>query len=361
MPTKYNVDSYIDDQDTDDAVWQLLNLYADDEASPEEVAKVEELLRSDNSYREYLNFLRSTSIVVREWDEVAPPVTLRDSILAATLHRPTFRTRLASLVSASMYRVTGPLAFPAAGLVAAGVLGLLFVHHTNIGPKTNLKDSSGQHFASTVKPVVPSNPYGVTGSSTNPELVVHSIRSRTPPRLKSQHLDATMGQLMFAKNMEHRDRPGGVSGTGGLRDAATGHSDELNSVVVSPAVYRPNMDAQNERPTVAAPMPVADSSEPEITVPSGSDQEIAAADSGASKASAGSVGSEHSDVSSAPRPKTIVAHLSAATALPPDPTQVLTRADMARNRAAMNSGYDRTTLRSLERKEASISLIRGTF
>jgi hypothetical protein len=48
-------------------------------------------------------------------------------------------------------------------------------------------------------------------------------------------------------------------------------------------------------------------------------------------------------------------------ALPPDPNQVITRSDLARNHDALTSGYDRFTLKSLERKEASISFLRGSF
>ncbi len=117
------------------------------------------------------------------------------------------------------------------------------------------------------------------------------------------------------------------------------------------------MDAQFER----NPGSVAASETQPVEIP-GDDVHIADADPtpavapahpATSDSTAASVTASHAE-----GPHIIVAKL---TALPPDPNQVMTRADMARNRAALNSGYDRSTVRSMERKETSISILRGSF
>jgi hypothetical protein len=130
-----------------------------------------------------------------------------------------------------------------------------------------------------------------------------------------------------------------------------------NTGVVIAAAYQPDMDRQFER----NPGRVAEPASQPVEIP-GDDVQIADADP------TPSVTPVHPmpNVPVVPAPASVqgpVTHTYVAklTALPPDPNQVLTRADMARNRAVFTSGYDRSTLKSMERKETSISLIRGTF
>lgn len=126
--------------DGEDAVWQLLSLYVDGEATPEEAAQVEALLASDPAISRDLAFLRLSSESAQTLAEVEPPAHLRASILAATSHRPTLAHRL-SAVREAMRRVLSPrYALPLGGLVAAGLLALAVLpkHNTVSAPPAAL-------------------------------------------------------------------------------------------------------------------------------------------------------------------------------------------------------------------------------
>src|SRR5579871_1774569 len=81
--------------ENDDALWELLSVYADGEATSEETERVEALLRSDPAYAREFDFLRLTSVSARSYVEVDPPAALRDAIFAATIRKQTFATRMA--------------------------------------------------------------------------------------------------------------------------------------------------------------------------------------------------------------------------------------------------------------------------
>ena len=72
----------------DDSLWELLSVYADGEATPQEAAQIETLLRSDPALKREFNFMRMASAFVSAEPEIAPPAALRDRIFAATLARP---------------------------------------------------------------------------------------------------------------------------------------------------------------------------------------------------------------------------------------------------------------------------------
>src|SRR5579871_4299303 len=57
----------------DEAIWRLLSVYADGEATPEEAAHVEALLRADPARCQDLAFLRMTAANARSLPEVEPP------------------------------------------------------------------------------------------------------------------------------------------------------------------------------------------------------------------------------------------------------------------------------------------------
>ena len=74
MPTDFNTNEKgfpADDADPgDDAIWDLLSLYVDGEATPEQAAQVEAMLRSNPAYAKDLEFLRLTGDTVRTFEEV---------------------------------------------------------------------------------------------------------------------------------------------------------------------------------------------------------------------------------------------------------------------------------------------------
>ncbi len=101
-------------KDADDLMWELLSLYVDGEASPDEAAQVEQMLRHDAEYARAYSFLNQTGHAVRAIVEVEPPAFLRDAILAKTSHRLTFAKRL----SAAMTTLRAQLALPPMGRLA---------------------------------------------------------------------------------------------------------------------------------------------------------------------------------------------------------------------------------------------------
>lgn len=101
-------------EDADDLMWELLSLYVDGEASPDEAAQVEQMLRHDAEYARAYSFLNQTGHAVRAIVEVEPPAFLRDAILAKTSHRLTFAKRL----SAAMTTLRAQLALPPMGRLA---------------------------------------------------------------------------------------------------------------------------------------------------------------------------------------------------------------------------------------------------
>ena len=100
--------------DADDLMWELLSLYVDGEASSEESAQVEQMLRHDAEYARAYGFMQQTSSAVRAIVEVEPPAFLRDAILAKTSHRITLAQRL----SAGVATLRTQLALPPVGRLA---------------------------------------------------------------------------------------------------------------------------------------------------------------------------------------------------------------------------------------------------
>ena len=122
--------------DADDLMWELLSLYADGEASPDEAAQVERMLRHDAEYARAYSFMRQTSSVVRAIVEVEPPAFLREAILAKTSHRLTFAQRLSAGFDALRAQLapahTGRWALAGGSLAACALLiGVLTARPAN--------------------------------------------------------------------------------------------------------------------------------------------------------------------------------------------------------------------------------------
>lgn len=149
--------------DADDLMWELLSLYADGEASPEEAAQVEQMLRHDAEYARAYSFMRQTSSVVRAIVEVEPPAFLREAILAKTSHRLTFAQRLSAGFAALRAQVapahTGRWVLAGGSMAACALL---------IGVFTARPTDNGTITSGTVASVnTPSSP-SVTPSPTFP-------------------------------------------------------------------------------------------------------------------------------------------------------------------------------------------------
>src|SRR5579883_1539721 len=130
----FNVESAFEAAE-DEALWELLSVYADGEASPEEAARAESLLRSDAAVAQKFEFLQWASRAAQSVDEVEPPASLRESILATTSHRPTLARRLAAAWS-EMRAGAGRYALPVGALAAASVLAVVFWPRSASAPRS---------------------------------------------------------------------------------------------------------------------------------------------------------------------------------------------------------------------------------
>jgi hypothetical protein len=81
-------------ESTCDSVWELLSLYADEEASPAECDIVERHVAHCESCALDLQFMRESASVLAQTPLVSPPPELRQAIFAATIYRPTWQERL---------------------------------------------------------------------------------------------------------------------------------------------------------------------------------------------------------------------------------------------------------------------------
>jgi len=120
----------------DDALWMLLNSYADGEATPEEILQVETILRTHPEVSRDFAFLQLTSESVREFTEIEPPVSLSGAIFAATTHRITWKQRAAAwLTQFGRTLAPAPLRFGlVGGALAAGVLAFVLWPRHNVHP-----------------------------------------------------------------------------------------------------------------------------------------------------------------------------------------------------------------------------------
>jgi hypothetical protein len=145
MPTRFDSDNLFPDDmpdrntaffeaEDDEALWTLLSVYADGEATPEEAAKVEALLRSDPVAARELSFLQMSAETIQTLGEVEPPAFLQDSILAATTRRKSVAQRMLAWATDLTRSVTAVpsirIAF-AGSAVLAGLLAVLFLTRQN--------------------------------------------------------------------------------------------------------------------------------------------------------------------------------------------------------------------------------------
>jgi hypothetical protein len=111
-----------------DEVWDLLSVYADGEATPEETAIVENHIAVCADCARDLKFMQSTALVLQEAPEVEPPADLREAIFAATINRPTLQERLAAAVRRTLTPVPVRYATVAAAGAAAALAAFIFTH-----------------------------------------------------------------------------------------------------------------------------------------------------------------------------------------------------------------------------------------
>lgn len=357
----------------EDALWEMLSAYSDGEATAEEAAQVEALLRSDPSYARDFAFLKQTSESARAYVEVEPPASLRESLFAATTQRPTFAGRVAAGWD-SLRRALAPnwgtYGLAVGGMAAAAVLGLLFwprQHSGNVQPPLVVKPEvvappqvaqNPQPTANSVKPLKPKTVPTIqiarqreeprrnrAQQETRVAVEPAVLHSRTDgPRLSSPKLAISLNKPLPKRHLKPLHYP---------------KIDAENDPMVAFTRYspRPNMDAHNQKQTWPmahddAPAPLNENVVVETTP--------ASADKTPSASANPAVSNDTPKVASAGLIRRFGRILRTAQ-LPPDPRLIVGNDALKRQRAAATLGYDRDTLDSIQRRQPTVSLISSRF
>lgn len=357
------------DIDGDSATWELLSLYIDGEATPEEAARVEALLRADPDYDRDLAFLRMAADSVRRQPELEPPTHLRDTIFAATSHRPTLARRAA----AGWASLRQSLAFPAvrygvpAGALAFAVLAAILLHspHTVRPPqlaKSGSPDRTPPPVPSTAKPGTPDSPSkpsalaallpgvgtedllraaGVSRANTKTNTESPGDDSeRTPAVQETRVADNTPNMVATSpERTANRLSPPKPQIT--PANFAPKVSSELsNPIKVANAgyTYQPNMDASFQHP---ARMEMDGG-----TLPG---PEVRVSDAGTPSET------------TAPAPRPVITHRGHLILSQLPPSATLSNDQIKHLHEASTMGYDRETLESIKRGQATVSLIGSKF
>ncbi len=353
--------------------WELLSRYADGEAAPHERLLVESKLDADNSWRDELHMIQAAGMALRSMSVPDAPAHLAASITTA-LHRKeagSFSLRKLGEYAAFARTFT-------AGAAAAALFGFVALRATetsvhtvssNLGePKIARIEAPPALLLGAPDTLALETGHGIRNAPpANKALSVNSSRLALAVALRSANPGSTRRFVGTAVRGTERSKFQSTGISTGLltKDAGAGSVVDANQPEANDAVpavtFAPGMDRQNQRPPVilaSAQGGLADQGD--NNAPSGDTDTLrpVAANNPGSLTAGGTPANETARVHPLSQTHTIVAHL---TALPPDANQVLTRADMARNHAALNSGYDKLSLRNLERKEASVFLLRGSF
>lgn len=176
-----------------DATWELLSLYVDGETTPEESAHIESLLAIDPDLARDFAFLQTTHQSLFTLNEVSPPSSLRDAILASTSQRLTLRRRLA-MAWAKTGRRWARYAMPVGSIMATAMLTFLVLQHREQQDILTGEPTPSQiSVADVPKPSVNKSQPNPTITPSNPTLKpsVPSVGSQRPANQQVASLPKT--------------------------------------------------------------------------------------------------------------------------------------------------------------------------
>lgn len=358
----------------DEAVWRLLSIYADGEATPEEAARVEALLQSDPATFRDLAFLRMAADSARSQIEVEPPERLRQAIFAATVHRPTLARRVATgwgVLYRALTSQSGRYALPAGALAAAGITALVLLprvaaHRSEQVASTPIRQTGAAHLSRLVRHEVAGRPHAFQKPS---ELALIS-----PGLLGAQEfMSAFLASPQSAPaSPAIAEKPAGLRKVSQKTRPDVGKaSDREIQPRSQQLVQRPST---GRRPSVSSPQPPGSLDHEPMQVATAyafqpgmdiRDQHLRAAMETASNTLVGAdVRVSSTDTAPAkpdagPAPPQIHRGHLLVSELPLSPSPSL--AEMKRGLMASTLGYDRETLEHIERHQAAVSLIGSRF
>ena len=356
MPTEFGSNDYrlpIDiEEGTDDAIWDLLSLYADGEATPEQAAEVEALLCADPRVARDLQFLRATGETVQTFTEMEPPAALRDAIFAATTRRQTVAARLLAFWGdvRQTFAPRSRYAMTLGGLAAASLLAVALWPHSQTASIPNQK-SPGVEIAS--HPAVSPSSRPTVGSEAvlpnNSRVEKPAVAANT---LKSSDHPASMTRFVSVKNPVmpplHPTAPNTGAGGNKPKPADQNHPSTTagGGSESAPVNIPPDNDANNRH--------MASRTSPPMPITSGVDDPSVKSDLAANTTSP-----DNARPINEPAPR-LDAKVQVVK-LPPETYDFLTNAQMKKQLDAKTLGYDRDTVKSIQRKELTVSLIKGSL
>ncbi|HZT42780.1 MAG TPA: hypothetical protein VFA07_11500 [Chthonomonadaceae bacterium] len=361
-------------QGDDEAIWRLLNVYADGEATPEEAAQVEALLRADPARYQDMAFLRLTAESARSLTEVEPPETLRQAIFAATIYRPTLAQRVAAGWNALCRTLASPAgrtALPAGALAAAGIAALILLPRPAAHLRAQIASLPDRQNGALL-PALPNRREaanrlrafqkpselalvspGVLGTQELVSAVVASLQSATAARPvpekaerlrrisnRTAHGAGELSDGIKLPRVENVALRPAVEKKASAPSPPSGAQDQ-QSMQVATYAFQPGMDTRDQH--LGAKM------ETDAGTLGGPDVRVSSTDTASSRPDA------------SPPPQTPRVHWGhlIVSELPPSPSPSL--AEMKRGHMAATLGYDRETLEHIERHQAAVSVIGSRF
>ena len=176
----WEADRVLELPEEDDALWELIGVYLDGEATAEEAAQVEAMLHASPAYARQFAFLQLTSETARALPEIEPPVSLTDSILAATTRRPTPARRLAA-AWADLRPAFTRYAVPAGALAVTGLAAFVLWPRSSAVPPP-IPSPEDQQVARNAKPLAPDKePLPLPEIGKSPVTAAGTTKSATEP------------------------------------------------------------------------------------------------------------------------------------------------------------------------------------
>jgi hypothetical protein len=380
MPTPYDREHnnrfVSPDQMSDDDIWDLLSIYADGEATPDEVAQVEMLLEQQPALSREMAFLRHTSDAVQRVAEVEPPLHLRSAILAATVYRPTFARR----VGMALERLHGaltprPARFAlAGGLCAAGLAALLLLPHQHEAVRQSSVENSRTAVVASNTPTVTPNE-AVTHTPPPTVQPVHPQPTVAPAKsqlrllvkngLQSDAMSADKRVAQFTVNLDRNTVQSLLTASATPASSHTRAPGEarLQTAVVVKTQRSASMEhlASNETSGQFSPVPRMDLAyQRGLTMPvvKTADDTLGA-----------NIDGSHDGAAEQPTPAAATAQDTGdrriirvtLAQLPPDARHYVTTADIKREIDARNLGMNRLAVKDIERSRCDVPLARLKF
>lgn len=351
----------------DDAEWMLLNVYADGEATPEEAAQAEALLRSDARIARAYTLITTASQVAQSQPEVEPPAALRASIQAATTGRKTLSQRIrVALDRLQAAFAPAPSRLVLAGGACAGILLLALFANSGHHRLPIIRPTATYNIARN-NPPIRTNPHQPeTNRTPDRPHGVHSI----PPRIEHSNgiveqlaLNATPGDHL--QNVEH---PGNFARPHHDGVKVARHKYDNNPMNIARVTQRPHhMERHEDSDYKFNILPNMDREfqthlTPTTTVVDNTTADNSPkSDAGTAPAAVPTAPHLESAVATSTSPAPRLVHVARLTQLPTDTRRFLPTADIRRAMEARHLNLNTVALENVRHGQVSVSLINLGF